>query len=157
MSKIVKKADLDVLIESTLKTAGIEVPKKKKIVTEVHKKKKINEGRFSRFDNDGPWYDNDDMPYDELPEGDYDDIEYGDYDEFLTANPNHKHFMGSREDQTDASRNMFNQYKEKYGPLRGKTLRTNGLGESKSVKKPLINEDIKRELDRFNKLTNFKY
>jgi hypothetical protein len=34
MSKIVKKADLDVLIESTIKTAGIEVPKKKKIVTE---------------------------------------------------------------------------------------------------------------------------
>jgi len=46
MSKIVKKKDLDVLIESTLKTAGIEVPKKK-VVTEakVEPKEVISESK----------------------------------------------------------------------------------------------------------------
>lgn len=74
MSKIVKKADLDVLIESTLKTAGIEVPKKKKIVTESKVVKK-------------------------------------------------------------------------------ETPKVEVIKESKE----LINEDLKREMERFNKLTNFKY
>lgn len=41
MSKIVKKKDLDVLIESTLKKAGIETPAKKKVVKESSEKKEI--------------------------------------------------------------------------------------------------------------------
>lgn len=85
MSKIVKKADLDVLIESTLKTAGIEVPKKKKIVTES---KLVD------------------------------------------------HLEKVKKDTTRALEIM---------------------DESVSSKKPLINEDLKREMDRFNKLTNFKH
>ena len=40
MSKIVKKKDLDVLIESTLKKAGIETPKKK-VVTESKVKAEV--------------------------------------------------------------------------------------------------------------------
>lgn len=40
MSKIVKKKDLDVLIESTLKKAGVE-PTKKKVVTESKEKKEV--------------------------------------------------------------------------------------------------------------------
>jgi hypothetical protein len=49
MSKIVKKADLDVLIESTLKKAGIvkvepkEVVTESKVVVEEPKKEVINE------------------------------------------------------------------------------------------------------------------
>jgi hypothetical protein len=43
MSKIVKKKDLDVLIESTLKKAGIETPKAevKKVVTETTVKAEV--------------------------------------------------------------------------------------------------------------------
>jgi len=41
MSKIVKKKDLDVLIESTLKKAGIETPVKKKVVVESPVKKEV--------------------------------------------------------------------------------------------------------------------
>ena len=40
MSKIVKKKDLDVLIESTLKKAGIETTEKK-VVTESEEKKEV--------------------------------------------------------------------------------------------------------------------
>lgn len=44
MSKIVKKKDLDVLIESTLNKAGIETPKKeKKVVTESKAKEVVTE------------------------------------------------------------------------------------------------------------------
>jgi len=41
MSKIVKKKDLDVLIEGTLKKAGFESPKKEEIVVESPKKEEI--------------------------------------------------------------------------------------------------------------------
>jgi len=41
MSKIVKKRDLDVLIESTLKQSGIETTKKVGPITESTKKKEV--------------------------------------------------------------------------------------------------------------------
>jgi hypothetical protein len=67
MSKIVKKKDLDVLIESTLEKAGIKSPKKKVVVKES----------YFRFDPKGSWFDVDDYSHDELPENDYEDNQEG--------------------------------------------------------------------------------
>jgi len=41
MSKIVKKKELDTLIESTLKKAGIEIPKKETPIVESKEEKKV--------------------------------------------------------------------------------------------------------------------
>jgi hypothetical protein len=141
MSKIVKKKDLDVLIESTLEKAGIKSPKKKVVVKES----------YFRFDPKGSWFDVDDYSYDELPENDYEDMEYNEYSEFVKDYPNHKHFQGSR--NPEASTRMFDNYKQKYGPLKGKRLKNMNMEESKSSNKSLINE----ELTRFNKLSNYTY
>lgn len=136
MSKIVKKKDLDVLIESTLRL--------------------VNEDNYIKFKNNpGPWYDLDDYPYSEedLPEDDYEETEYETYDEFHRDYPKHKHFMGVKD--VEGSRKLFDKYKSNFGPLSVKRRMNKGMQESKSSEKDLINEDIQKELSNFNKLVNY--
>jgi len=137
MSKIIKKQDITVLIENTLQKVGV-----KKSLTE-------NSGYF-RFDPNGPWYDNDDMSYDELPEGNYEDFELESYEDFEHSYPKHKHFYGHGEKNFERSNDLFNNYKSKYGPLKGKRITQNTItSESKKEsKKSLINESIEEYRDK---------
>ncbi len=178
MSKIVKKKYLDVLIENTLKKAGL---KRRPLISEAKKeyddenlliikpttheemcqygantKWCVSSGMGERFFNQyggeegnlkvyinkntdekviedlnsGRIYDQDDMEIEELPDW----AKGQDDDDFEIRVDN------SRPVEPPTDITLF--------PL---------VGESKKSKKPLINEGIKKELEKFNKLTNFNY
>ena len=159
MSKIVKKKDLDVLIESTLEKAGIKGVKKPLI------KEAIEEYRDENLVVTRP------ITHEEM-------CKYGSgtrwcvahksgsrfFDMYGGSEGNFRVYVNKKTNERVAedlsSGRMFDQMdKEIYElPEWAKGWDTSdNLGESKKTKKPLINEEFKSELEKFNKLTNFNY
>ncbi len=72
-----------------------------------------------RGDNE-EWYTQNDKPYTGKFDFDYDEDEFDDYDAFTKRAPNQKWFQGSR------GKDMFDTYREKYGPLKYRRRRDMG-------------------------------
>ena len=160
MSKIVKKKDLDVLIENTMAKAGIIKEEESKL----NIGKLINEGDYyGSFGDMGKWYDEQDKEY-EMEDGDWDEDEYATWEEYSNSpygasasnrwsiNPSAK--SGGWDPEM-----AFNKYVDAHGPMkvRRRKMTQPDMMESKSNKKPLINENVQKELDRFNRLSNYTF
>jgi len=83
----------------------------------------------SRGDRD-EWYNQDDLGYSGDFDFEYDEEEFDDYDTFTSKLPKQKWFSGAR------GKDMFDLYKEKYGPLKYRRKREMGEG-MKSVQKTM--------------------
>lgn len=152
MSKIVKKADLDVLIESTLKKAGIKIIKEDNIGD-----------YYLSSGNTNKWFDRNDSSYDMQGE-DWEEESYDNFEDWSNSPYGQDvNYKGTFNPRVRDSEQWFNRYRDANGPVRVRRPKApapmiqGGLGESTKTKKPLINEDFKKELEKFNKLTNFKH
>lgn len=139
MSKIIKKQDITVLIESTLKSAGIE-SKKQEIITESYKDK---------------FFQNFAKAYKKLNQ------ELGGDLKNIIETKNLKPKILLEITMILASRDE-NKFSEDYCYDILKSIidgveSTVDVTESKSSNKPLINEEFQNEMDRFKKLTNYTF
>jgi hypothetical protein len=131
MSKIVKKKDLDVLIESTMSKAGIKKPlikeeKMGKLYT------KVLEKNFA-----GNW---------STPQNDFKKAAVKNFfDKVKKGEANFSDYFDNGGTLTVSEEDFVNEFKP------------NEVTESKSSKKSLINEDIQKELNNFNKLINYTF
>jgi len=154
MSKIVKKADLDVLIESTLKKAGIKIIKEDNIGD-----------YYLSSGNTNKWFDKNDSSYDMQGE-DWEEVSYDNFEDWSNSPYGQDtEYKGTFNPRVRDSEKWFNRYRDVNGPVKVRRARMTpsnapmiqgGLGESTKTKKPLINEDFKKELEKFNKLTKRK-
>jgi hypothetical protein len=188
-SKIVKKKDLDVLIENTMVKAGLKLikedelePKSKNEEVDFESQMEPEEDYMGFFNCSGGKCENDQQIADKILS-------------IITNNPEkiknlkpstyekayHFTINGS---QRITSREMYGKYELSVGELTKRvgheikcdsntcknifkslekidpSSRVNILSsfdESKKLNKPLINEEFKSELEKFNKLSNFKY
>jgi len=131
MSKIVKKKDLDVLIESTMSKVGIKKPLIKE-ESSGNRYTKVLEKNFA-----GKW---------STPQND-------------SNKASVKNFF----DKVKKGEAIFSDYFDKNNTLIVSEkdfvneFKPSGVAESKSSKKPLINEGIQKELNNFNKLINYTF
>jgi hypothetical protein len=131
MSKIVKKKDLDVLIESTMSKAGIKKPlikeeKMGKLYT------KVLEKNFA-----GNW---------STPQNDFKKAAVKNFfDKVKKGEANFSDYFDNGGTLTVSEEDFVNEFKP------------SEVTESKSSKKSLINEDIQKELNNFNKLINYTF
>lgn len=165
MSKIVKKKDLDVLIESTLKKAGIKPIKTVKTIKEGN----VNDYYLSSG-NTNKWFDRNDNSYD-MQGDNWDEESYDNFEDWSNSPYGQDaDYKGTFNPRVRDSEQWFNRYRDANGPVRVRRARKveptqnddssednmmnqNRLGESTKSNKSLINE----ELERFKKLSNFKH
>jgi hypothetical protein len=145
-SKIVKKKDLDVLIESTMVKAGLIKESNSNARITSTKDFVINHYKLPK--NSEQWF-----PI-VVGGGDVGKKKMEELQEFLnnnevTFNKEKKTFLVNGEESDDI-KNIFANAFPWVHPLEMKK-------ESTSFTKPLINEEFKSELEMFNKLSNFKY
>lgn len=132
MSKIVKKKDLDVLIESTMSKAGIKKPLINEEKETGEKYTKVLEKNFS-----GDWS--------------------------TPQNENNKPAVRNFFKKLKKGEVNFDEYFESDGTLKiskkdfVNEFKPNKVTESTSSEKSLINEDIQKELNNFNKLINYTF
>jgi hypothetical protein len=107
-----------------------------------------NEDEFlgqRRGDNE-EWLTQDDIPYTGEFDFDYDEDEFDDYDAFTKRVPNQKWFQGSK------GKDMFDTYREKYGPLKYRRRRKTGWDtREKSIDEIFSESKIDKVLNRYFK------
>lgn len=162
MSKIVKKKDLDVLIESTIKKAGIK----------IIKEDNVNDYYLSSG-NTNKWFDRDDNSYDMQGDEWEKEEEFGDFESWSNSPYGQDaDYKGTFNPRLRDSEKWFNRYRDANGPLKVRRRRMEPsntpmiqgrMGESTKIKK-IMNESvssnkslINEELERFKKLSNFKH
>ncbi len=171
MSKIVKKKYLDVLIESTLKKAGLKnnfgrtINEARSRATKEYQDDNIvvvkpsNEKEMCKYGHS--WCGSGFFEMNGGPEGnirvflnrltDENIVELIDSGKMF--NQDHEIY-----ELPEWAKNWSEKAKVTYGSWsHWDTADRSRFGESKKTKKPLINEDIKKDLERFNKLTNYSY
>ena len=168
MSKIIKKKQITTLIEATMKQAGLITEDASCGMKDETSYMGEDLGDYyGSFGNSGEWFAPNDSRFDMSDDQDWEEAEYESYQDFVNSpygrsNPNK---MWSIHPEAYGSEKFFNQYKDKYGPLRVRTRNSVMDPVQESVKKlaknaskkTIISENLKKEIDSFNKLINYKY
>jgi len=112
MSKIVKKADLDVLIESTLKKAGIKIIKEDNIGD-----------YYLSSGNTNKWFDKNDSSYDMQGE-DWEEESYDNFEDWSNSPYGQDtEYKGNFNPRVRDSEKWFNRYRDVNGPVKVRRAR----------------------------------